>query len=210
MEPVKYSKVRLSVFLAVVVFLLFNSGAFFRSSNPFGTLIGVMLLGISIMSLIVVPRRLFGNGNAIIAEAEGLKVSTLWATHKIRWENLSEIKPQRITMRLWGIIPIYSYSSIIFKLDSGFIGRKSMAVPTVLIERNGRSDADIIAAIAELHRRFRTVGAAAIAAQNVVTGGGHDTDGPDAAIARYMANKQQMENPVPPAAAVRTFGRKGL
>ena len=158
----------------------------------FGGRAGVFpLAGAAILAYLafVNGRAALGGQPALRFDEHGVSVSMLTKTTNLRWDDIRDIRTQSLTLRYMGIIPVSRQDFITFVTKGGPFSSKSLKLAGSALELPAGG-------IMGLHRALcdflgdgatKTVPAAAVAASPAEEGGTFD---PDAAIARYLANKQ--------------------
>jgi hypothetical protein len=185
----------------------------------------VFLLGISALFLFLVgPFALLksaGDRVALRSDTNGLHVATLWTQRTVPWSEIAEIGIERLSFyTFFGLIKTSSTDYLVVKRAGGLFGGKKVRVVSGLLELG---QGGLPALVEELNasRRSGATGAAsdAISGYGEIARPRDPLEGaprssefdPDAAIARYLANRSQpAPAPAPVPAARPAFGRKGL
>ena len=132
--------------------------------------------------------KLSGDRVAIEFDRKVLKISTLWSKTTLTWDEVCGVHVERLTQKLYGIIPVWSIRFLTFRVMRG-IGTKKIRVQLGLLEP-GKAEMDRL--IATL--RSLSVGGEADLQPATLAQGGHDASvasdfDPDAVMARYLARR---------------------
>ena len=139
--------------------------------------------------------KLSGDRVAIEFDRKVLKISTLWSKRTVTWDEVCGVHVERLTQKLYGVIPVWSIRFLTFRVMGG-IGTKKIRVQLGLLEP-GKAEMDRL--IQTL--RSLSVGgevdlqpaSASGAPADAPIGGDFD---PDAAMARYLARREPGGPPV--------------
>jgi hypothetical protein len=146
----------------------------------------------------------YGTGAALLWDAEGLTVSTLFARRRIGWSSIVHIGVKHRRMRLrFGLLPVPGGAFLTIQHGGGAIRPPKVALAVSLLDLQGRPVQQLV----ERLQGARRQAADAVPERGTQAGATFD---PDAIIARYVA---QRATAVPPPAQQlpkrASFGRKG-
>lgn len=153
------------------------------------------------------------NRPALVFDERQVTVNTLITSKTVPWSQVRDIRVETTSILMWGFIPIGKQDHIIFDTAGGLFGSKRLGVSAkLLVAPTGV--AGVCAALAAA--RLGSVAAPTAAkrpAGAVEAEVPPSTFNPDAAIARYLAQKAQQEAQQAPSAQApvrRQFGKRGL
>lgn len=155
--------------------------------------------------------KLLGDRAALRADASGLTVATLWSRRTLNWPDILEIGTERLSFyTFFGLIRASSTDYLVVKTRGGVLGSRKIRLLSGLLEVGPRGVTEVI---------DRVLGARSLApAAAPLTRRGEplaDQAKPaefdaDAAIARYLADKEMAAQLSPSLPPRPSFGRKGL
>ena len=196
---------------AVLCLLATVALAYFWSSDG-----GLLLLGGTAFFAYMTAAALrgaLGDRPALLFDQLGLTINTLHRSARYDWRDVVDVRVERTTLRMWGIIPVSSKEFLCISGKRGASGLTNYRLTKALIELPAGG-------LSALHAELWTARMAAVesaasapAIQPVAEGEATPGFDPDAAIARYLAAKQAAPVADTPAPISRgpprpTFGRR--
>jgi hypothetical protein len=183
-----------------------------------------LVLFVSAIALFVVaPVALIkANGDrvALRYDNRNLEIATLWSRRSVTWSEVVEVGTETLSFStFFGFIKTNSANYLVVKLAGGLIGSKKVRLVTGLLDLTGTSLQDLVAELSLARAGNNPLQATAPStwthnapqSSDPLEGGPRSTEfDPDAAIARYLANREPSAQLVPSAPARPAFGRKGL
>ncbi|MCW3798397.1 hypothetical protein OMW55_11335 [Sphingomonas sp. BN140010] len=174
---------------------------------------------------------------ALVFDAYCLKVRTSFGVREALWSDVQAISLEVFTYRYWGIIPIARHENLVIKTGGGTFGSRRLRIAVKSIELPPGGSTELVHLLHQQH--VAAVGQAGVAMAGADQHGwgvrpgraarvAVDTDesltgfDPDAALARYLAAREQQpevaaaeraigQTPqIVPQPARAAFGRKGL
>ena len=171
----------------------------------------VPLVGAAVLGYLafVNGRAALGGQPALRFDEHGVQISTLHRSTSLRWDEIRDIRSQSLTLRYMGIIPVSRQDFLTFVTKGGPLSSKSVKLAASQMELPAGGVIGLHHMLCGFLGNQVAASAAPVAPAPVEQGAGFD---PDAAIARYLANKQAQAD-APPASPFTTaprpvFGRR--
>ncbi len=133
MKTIRFStgKLVMSLFLGIALPFM---GLFMLLGGPIGAIIGMILIVGGPVVLIQSIKRLMGDRVALAFDRAGVALDSGWSTKRFAWSEVQDIQLTKMTMRMYGIIPVSSQHFIDFRVPGGLFGTKKVRLSVKMLD----------------------------------------------------------------------------
>jgi hypothetical protein len=133
MRTIRFSTGKLVLGLLLGIALPFM-GLFMLLGGPIGKIIGLILIVGGPVVVIQSIKRLMGDGIALAFDRAGVTLDSGWSTKRFAWSDVEDIQLTKMTMRMYGFIPVSSQHYIDFRVPGGLFGTKKVRLSVKLLD----------------------------------------------------------------------------